>query len=61
MVKRTQTIRRQQPKNYFSVFEHCVGLTRKGLKWLKEAFCFGIESFYEQLRYFALISLPILY
>ena len=61
MVKHTQTIRRQQPKNCFSVFELCVGLTRKRLKWLKEVFRFGIESFNEQVRYFALISLPILY
>ena len=32
MVKNTQTIRRQQPTNCVSVFDHFVGLT---LKWLK--------------------------
>ena len=31
MVKRTQTIRRQQTTNYLSVFDHFVGLTLKGL------------------------------
>ena len=32
MVKHTQTIRRQQPTNCLSVFEHFVGLELKGLK-----------------------------
>ena len=32
MVKHTQTIRRQQPTNYLSVFDHFVGLVLKGLK-----------------------------
>ena len=32
MVKHTQTIRRQQPNNCLSVFNHFVGLV---LKWLK--------------------------
>ena len=32
MVKYTQTIRRQQPTNCLSVFEHFVGLAFKGLK-----------------------------
>ena len=27
MVKHTQTIRRQQPTNYLSMFDHFVGLT----------------------------------
>ena len=31
MVKRTQTIRRQQPMNCLSVFDHFAGLTLKGL------------------------------
>ena len=33
MVKHTQTIRRQQPMNYLSVFDHFVGLRLKGLRW----------------------------
>ena len=32
MVKSTQTFRRQKPENCLSVFEHFVGLARKGLK-----------------------------
>ena len=32
MVKHTQTIRRQQPTNCLSVFDHFVGLVLKGLK-----------------------------
>ena len=32
MVKHTQTIRRQQPKNCLSVFDHFVGLVLKGLR-----------------------------
>ena len=31
MVKHAQTIRRQQPTNCFSVFDHFVGLALKGL------------------------------
>ena len=31
MVKHTQTIRRQKPTNCLSVFDHFVGLMRKGL------------------------------
>ena len=31
MVKHTQTIRRQQPTNCLSVFDHFVGLALKGL------------------------------
>ena len=31
MVKYTQTIRRLQPTNYFSVFNHFLGLALKGL------------------------------
>ena len=31
MVKHTQTIRRQQPVNCLSVFDHFVGLALKGL------------------------------
>ena len=31
MVKHTQTIRRQEPTNYLSVFDHFVGLVLKGL------------------------------
>ena len=31
MVKQTQTIRRQQPKNCLSVFDHFMGLALKGL------------------------------
>ena len=34
MVKHTETIRRQQPTNYLSVFDHFVGLTFKGLSSL---------------------------
>ena len=34
MVKHTQKIRRQQPKNCLSVFVHFVGLAYKGLTWL---------------------------
>ena len=32
MVKHSQTIRRQQPTNYLSLFDHFVGLAFKGLK-----------------------------
>ena len=32
MVKHNETIRRQQPTNYLSVFDHFVGLALKGLK-----------------------------
>ena len=31
MVKHTQIIRRQQPTNYLSVFDHFVGIALKGL------------------------------
>ena len=31
MVKHTQTICSQKPTNCLSVFDHCVGLARKGL------------------------------
>ena len=31
MIKRTQTIRRQEPTNYLSVFDHFVGLAFKEL------------------------------
>ena len=31
MVKNTQTIRRQQPTNRLSVFDHFVGLANRGL------------------------------
>ena len=34
MVKHTQTIRRQQPTNCLSMFDHFVGLVVKGLKML---------------------------
>ena len=34
MVKHTQTIRRQQPTNCLSVFDHFVGLALNGLKFL---------------------------
>ena len=32
MVKHTQTVRRQQPRNCLSVFDHFVGLVLKRLK-----------------------------
>ena len=32
MVKRTQPIRRQQPTNFLSVFDHFMGLALKGLR-----------------------------
>ena len=32
MVKHTQTIRREQPMNCLSMFDHLVGLAFKGLK-----------------------------
>ena len=32
MVKHSQTIRRQKLTNYLSVFDHFVGLMRKGLR-----------------------------
>ena len=32
MVKHTQTIRRQQPMNCLSVFDHFVGLALKGFR-----------------------------
>ena len=34
MVKHTQTIRRQQPTNCLSVFDHFAGLALKGLSYL---------------------------
>ena len=33
MVKDTERIRRQQPTNCLSMFDHFVGLTLKGLYW----------------------------
>ena len=36
MVKHTQTIRRQKPKNCLSVFDHFVGLGLKGLNKIWE-------------------------
>ena len=36
MVKHTQTIRRQQPTNCLSVFDHFVGLAVKGLTCMKD-------------------------
>ena len=41
MVKNTQTICRQQPKNCLSVFDHFVGLTLKGLSG-----CYGCPQKY---------------
>ena len=41
MVKRTQTIRLQQPTNCLSVFDHFVELTLKGLKALRYQSQFG--------------------
>ena len=35
MIKKTQTIRRQQPTNCLKVFNHFVGLPLKGLMFLK--------------------------
>ena len=35
MVKHTQTIRRLLPTNYLSVFDHFVGLSLKGLDYIK--------------------------
>ena len=29
MIKQTQTIRRQEPKNYLNVFDHFIGLVLK--------------------------------
>ena len=42
MVKHTQTIRRQQPTNYLSVFDHFVKLALKGLK--------GVSAFHSYHR-----------
>ena len=39
MVKHTQTIRRQQPTNFLSVFDHFVGLALKGLNALDISPC----------------------
>ena len=36
MVKHTQTIRRQQPMNYLSVFDHFVWVALKGLIYAQE-------------------------
>ena len=36
MVKHTQTIRRQEPTNCLSVFDHFVGLPLKGEKHLEK-------------------------
>ena len=33
MIKHTQTINRQKPTNYLSVFDHFVGLALEGLKF----------------------------
>ena len=38
MVRHTQTIRRQQPTNCLSMFDHFVGFAVKGLK---QYFCYG--------------------
>ena len=37
MIKHTQTISRQQPTNFLSVFDHFVGLELEGLKSLSKA------------------------
>ena len=38
MVKHTQTIRRNLPTNCFSVFDHFVGLSLKGLSIIELSF-----------------------
>ena len=43
MVKRTQTIRRQQPTTCLSVFDHFVGLVLKGLNFTMRSY-FGLNS-----------------
>ena len=48
MVKHTKTIRRQQPTNYLSVFDHFVRLVLKDLKGsyqkLNQIFVFGKDD-----------------
>ena len=39
MVKHTQTIRRLQPTNVFSVFDHFVGLAHEGLNCNESSLC----------------------
>ena len=38
MIKRTQTIHRQQPTNCLSIFDHFVGLVLKGLSAICDSF-----------------------
>ena len=52
MVKHTETIRRQQPTNCLSVFDHFVGLALDGLKQeidcitsLSKNFCYTINIY----------------
>ena len=44
MVKYTQIIRRQQPTNCLSVFDHFVGLVPKGLIWHIQALLIYLED-----------------
>ena len=44
MVKHTQTIRRQQPTNCLSLFDHFVGLALKGLPPFDTWDCYYFES-----------------
>ena len=52
MVKHIKTIRRQKLTNCLSVFEHCVGLTLKGLTQLpqKRRNNFGKKGFLSQSK-----------
>ena len=44
MVKHTQSIRRQQPKNCLSVSDHFVGLALKGLNLVFEHFQWNLST-----------------
>ena len=48
MVKHTQTIRRQEPRNCLSVFDHFAGMTLKGLTQISDEnwSIFDFPSFY---------------
>ena len=52
MVKHIKTIRRQKLTNCLSVFEHCMGLTLKGLTQLpqKRRNNFGKKAFSRKVR-----------
>ena len=52
MVKQTQTIRRQQPTKYLSVFDHFVALALKGLRNWAYSYTY-VSPLYHSLSFFS--------